>query len=77
MDTQRTMDDLPELQRRLLELSRFLGIEPYANAPMWLRNRPLSEQDSGGGDDARRSLRPGSARIETASQNLHLRKFQP
>lgn len=47
MDTQRAMADLPELQRRLLERSRLLGFEPYADAPMRVRDRPSSEQDSG------------------------------
>ena len=51
MDTQRAMADLPELQRRLLERSRLLGFEPYADAPMRVRDRPSSEQDSGSGDD--------------------------
>ncbi|XP_037528678.2 uncharacterized protein LOC119405926 [Rhipicephalus sanguineus] len=51
MDTQRAMADLPELQRRLLERSRLLGFEPYADAPMRVRDRPSSEQDSSSGDD--------------------------
>ncbi|XP_049266723.1 uncharacterized protein LOC125756290 [Rhipicephalus sanguineus] len=51
MDTQRAMADLPELQRRLLERSRLLGLDPYADAPMRVRDRPSSEQDSGSGDD--------------------------
>ncbi|KAH7967885.1 hypothetical protein HPB52_003736 [Rhipicephalus sanguineus] len=51
MDKQRAMADLPELQRRLLERSRLLGFEPYADAPMRVRDRPSSEQDSGSGDD--------------------------
>lgn len=51
MDTQRAMADLPELQRHLLERSRLLGFEPYADAPMRVRDRPSSEQDSGSGDD--------------------------
>nr|XP_037291434.1 uncharacterized protein LOC119187390 [Rhipicephalus microplus] len=39
------------LQRRLLEWSRLLRFEPYADAPMWVRDRPSSAQDSGSGDD--------------------------
>ncbi|KAL3208273.1 hypothetical protein MRX96_009625 [Rhipicephalus microplus] len=45
------MADLPELQRRLLERSQLLGFEPYADAPMRVRDRPSSAQDSGSGDD--------------------------
>ncbi|KAH7961178.1 hypothetical protein HPB52_005183 [Rhipicephalus sanguineus] len=48
MDTQRAMADLP-VQRRLLERSWLLGFEPYADAPMRVRDRPSSEQDSGSG----------------------------
>ncbi|KAH7967682.1 hypothetical protein HPB52_001642 [Rhipicephalus sanguineus] len=51
MDTQLAMADLSELQNRLLERSRLLGFEPYADAPMRVRDRPSSEQDSGSGDD--------------------------
>ncbi|KAL3189297.1 hypothetical protein MRX96_002962 [Rhipicephalus microplus] len=36
------MAELSELQRRLLERSRLLGLEPYADAPVWVRDRPSS-----------------------------------
>ncbi|KAL1471360.1 hypothetical protein MTO96_039982 [Rhipicephalus appendiculatus] len=45
------MTDLPALQRRLLERSRLLGFEPYADAPLRVRDEPSSDQDSGGDDD--------------------------
>lgn len=44
------MADLPELQRRLLGRSRLLGFELYGDTPLRVRDRPSSEEDSGGDD---------------------------
>ncbi|KAH8039527.1 hypothetical protein HPB51_007429 [Rhipicephalus microplus] len=40
-------DQQGSLRRHLLEQSRLLGFEPYANAPMRVQDRPSSEQDGG------------------------------